>query len=371
LPSDLLATPLNAAHRRLGARMVDFAGWDMPVQYPSGILAEHAAVRSSCGMFDLSHMGRVFVRGVDAVALAQECCTRDLDRIAPGEAAYTVLCDTDGGIIDDVIAYKLGDQEVLFVFNASNRIADTEFFATTRDRLGLAAELVDRTLETALIGLQGPNAQSVLQPLCNADLEPLPGYAFIRAEVCGAPALVSRTGYTGEDGFEVMIEADAAENIWSTLADQATPAGLGARDTLRTEAGFALYGHEIDRSTNPYEARLGWVVNLAKPSFVGHEALERLHTEGPQRRLVGLRVVPGGVPRPALSILDPNGTRIGQLTSGTFSPTLRQNIAVGYVPVGLSQPGTRVAVDVRGKPADAEVVKLPFVPHRSRPRAKM
>jgi glycine cleavage system T protein (aminomethyltransferase) len=371
LPSELLATPLNAVHRRLGARMVDFAGWDMPVQYPSGILAEHAAVRSSCGIFDLSHMGRVFVRGADALALAQECCTRDLNRIAPGEAAYSVLCDEDGGIIDDVIAYKLGDDEVLFVFNASNRVADTEFFATTRDRLRLNAELEDRTEKTALIGVQGPSAQDVLQPVCDVDLQPLAGYAFIRTKVCGAEALVSRTGYTGEDGFEVMLEADAAETVWSRLLEQATPAGLGARDTLRTEAGFALYGHEIDRSTNPYEARLGWVVNIAKPSFVGRDALTRLRAEGPHRRLVGLRVAPGGVPRPGLSIQDSNGNNLGQVTSGTFSPTLRQNIALGYVPVALSEPGQRVAVDVRGKPAAGEVVKLPFVPHRSRPRAKM
>lgn len=351
--------------------MVDFAGWDMPVQYPTGILAEHIAVRTSCGMFDLSHMGRVYVRGRDAVALAQECCTRDLARIPPGEAAYSVLCEADGGIVDDVIAYRLGDREMLFVFNASNRLIDIEFFSNTRDRLGLEADLVDRTLETALIGVQGPTAQAVLQPLCSTQLDPLAGYAFTRTEVCNAPALVARTGYTGEDGFEVMVESDAAERLWQRLAESATPAGLGARDTLRTEAGFALYGHEIDRSTNPYEARLGWVVSLSKPGFVGHDALARLKAEGPRRRLVGLRVAPGGIPRPGLSILNSEGHPIGQVTSGTFSPTLKQNIAIGYVPIELSNPGSRLAVDVRGKAADADLVSLPFVPHHSRPRAKM
>ena len=351
--------------------MVDFAGWDMPVQYPSGILAEHTAVRSRCGLFDLSHMGRVFVRGADALALAQQCCTRDLGRMQSGAAAYALLCDEDGGIVDDVIAYKLDEAEVLFVFNASNRVVDTEFFAATRDRLGLNADLEDRTEKTALIGVQGPTAQAVLQPLSGADLEPLAGYAFINAEVCGVPALISRTGYTGEDGFELMVEAGAADRLWTQLMEAATPAGLGARDTLRTEAGFALYGHEIDRSTNPYEARLGWVVNLSKPSFVGREALSGLKAAGPARRLAGLRVAPGGVPRPGQAILDPTGNNIGMVTSGTFSPTLRQNIAMGYVPVELSHDGAPVAVDVRGKPAAAEVVKLPFVPHRSRPRAKM
>jgi len=370
LPSDLLKTPLNAAHRRLNARMVDFAGWEMPVQYPTGILAEHAAVRDGCGIFDLSHMGRVSVRGPGALALAQACCTRDLSRITPGEAAYSLLCQEDGGIVDDVIGYNLGPTELLFVFNASNRVADTEFFAQQRDHLGLDADLEDRTPETALIGVQGPSAQALLQPLSSVELEPLHGYASTQGTVCGAPALIARTGYTGEDGFEIMVDGPAAENVWSALAQDATPCGLGARDTLRTEAGFALYGHEIDRSTKPYEARLGWVVSLSKPSFVGRDALARLKTEGLQRRLVGLLVAAGGVPRAGSTILD-RDTPVGQVTSGTFSPTLRRNIALGYVPPRSSEPGQHLAIDVRGKPTDAEVVTLPFVPHRSRPRAKM
>jgi aminomethyltransferase len=364
----LLATPLNALHRRLGARMVDFAGWDMPVQYPTGILAEHQAVRTGCGLFDLSHMGRVFLRGPDALALAQECCTRDLARIRPGEAAYSVLCAPDGGIIDDVIGYILGEAEILFVFNASNRLADIEFFTEQRDRLKLAVDLEDRTLETALIGVQGPNAQATLQRLCSADLEPLPGYAFLWSDVASSRALVSRTGYTGEDGFEVMVEAADAEHVWDALG--ATPCGLGARDTLRTEAGFALYGHDIDRSTNPYEARLGWVVSLGKASFVGREALAQIKAVGPARRLIGLRVAPGGVPRPDFAILN-DGEPVGGVTSGTFSPTRKQNIAMGYVPVTLSDVGRQLAVEMRGKPAAADVVALPFVAHRSRPRAKM
>ena len=297
----LLATPLNALHRHLGARMVDFAGWDMPVQYPSGILVEHQAVRTACGLFDLSHMGRVFLRGPDALALAQACCTRDLARIRPGEAAYSVLCAPDGGIVDDVIGYILGEGEILFVFNASNRLADIAFFMEQRDRLKLSVSLEDRTLDTALIGVQGPNAQTVLQTLCADDLASMSGYAFVETEVQGSRALVSRTGYTGEDGFEVMVEAADAEHVWGALG--ASPCGLGARDTLRTEAGFALYGHDIDRSTNPYEARLGWVVSSGKASFVGRAALAQIKAAGPSRRLVGLRVAPGGVPRPEFPIL--------------------------------------------------------------------
>jgi aminomethyltransferase len=313
-------------------------------------------------------MGRVFLRGRDALALAQQCCTRDLARIRAGEAAYSVLCQPDGGILDDVIGYVLGDREVLFVFNASNRLQDIDFFAAQRDALGLEVELEDRTLETALIGVQGPHAQTVLQQLCSTDLEPLPGYAFVWVELAGNRALVSRTGYTGEDGFEVMVEAEAAEHIWDRLG--ASPCGLGARDTLRTEAGFALYGHDIDLSTNPFEARLGWVVSSGKPSFVGRDTLALIKAGGPSRKLVGLRVEPGGVPRPGFAILH-DAQQVGSVTSGTFSPTLRQNIALGYVPTPVSDLGRQVAIEMRGKPASAKVVALPFVPHHSRPRAKI
>lgn len=351
--------------------MVDFAGWDMPVQYPSGILAEHAAVREGAGLFDLSHMGRVYVHGPDALRLAQECTTRDLSRLRPGEAAYSVICDDDGGIIDDVIAYVLGEDEVLCVFNASNRLVDTDVFRSTLERLRLSAELNDRTLETVLIGVQGPKSQAILQAVTSIDLDALPGYAFEQhARVADAMALVSRTGYTGEDGFEILVAAGDAERVWHTLQQGGgAPAGLGARDTLRTEAGFALYGHDIDRTTHPYEARLGWVVDLRKPSFQGRAALERLKAAGPSRRLVGLRVETGAVPRPGFEIRDETGRDVGRVTSGTFSPTLRANIAMGYVPVALARPGQRLSVAARAKNSAAEVIGLPFIPHRSRSRA--
>ncbi|HEY2593282.1 MAG TPA: glycine cleavage system aminomethyltransferase GcvT, partial [Chloroflexota bacterium] len=313
----------------------------------------------------------VYLRGPDAMTLAQDCCTRDLGRLPDGAAAYSVLCDREGGILDDVIAYRLGEREVMFVFNASNRVSDTQWFAERRDCAGWNVDLADRTLDTALIGVQGPEALSVLEPLCaDVRLDDLPGYAFIQTDVAGADALVSRTGYTGEDGFEVMIDAGAAERVWFRLTERAQPCGLGARDTLRSEAGFALYGHDIDRSTNPYEARLGWVVSLSKPDFIGRDALAQIKSAGASRRLVGLHVGPGGVPRPHLPILD-EGQRVGALTSGTFSPTLKQNIAMGYLPSELSGAGQKLEVELRGKSSPAEVTALPFVPHRSRPRATM
>ena len=350
--------------------MVDFAGWDMPVQYPTGILAEHQAVRERCGLFDLSHMGRVHLRGADVLELAQACCTRDLSKISSGVAAYSLLCNDAGGILDDVIAYVMHDREIVFVFNASNRVSDTEWFMQQRDRLGLDVEVVDLTFETALIGLQGPGGQAALQRHCSIDLEPLAGYTFARADVAGVRAMVARTGYTGEDGFELVVQADAAEHVWDTLCQDSVACGLGARDTLRTEAGFALYGHEISVDTNPYEAKLGWVVSLAKPEFVGRAALEHIKSEGVSRRLVGLWVAPGGVPRPGIAILD-DDRPVGSVTSGTFSPTLKRNIAMGYVPAELSGVGQQLAVDVRGKQVHAVLEKMPFVPHRSRPRATM
>ena len=367
---DLLKTALNDLHRRSGARMVDFAGWDMPVQYASGILAEHSAVRTACGLFDLSHMGRVYVRGQDAFALAQRGISRDLSKLQPGQAAYGLLCNADGGIIDDVIAYLQGEAEVLFVFNASNRQQDVDFFQERRDEANLLAAIDDRTFETALIGVQGPSSQALLQPLCSLDLEHMPGYSFADGAVDGRAALIARTGYTGEDGFELYVEADDAEPLWDRLVGAgAVPCGLGARDTLRTEAGMPLYGHEIDQTTNPYEAGLGWTVSLAKPDFAGREALARLKEQPPSRKLVGLVVDGGGgVPRPGFPLLA-DGRQVGRLTSGTFSPSLKASIGLGYVEAALAQPDTRLAVAIRDQQVGARVAPLPFVPHRTRPRA--
>ncbi len=364
----LLATPLRSVHLRLGGRMVDFAGWDMPVQYPGGIVAEHHAVRQGCGLFDLSHMGRVYVRGAGALALSQQCMTRDLTRVEAGQAAYGLLCRDDGGILDDVIAYVLAPEELLFVFNASNREKDVAWFQEQRQRLGLQALLDDDTFQTALIGVQGPNGQRILQRLTPVDLGSMPGYSFRQGEVAGREALIARTGYTGEDGFELCLAAVDAEAAWMSLLDggNVTACGLGARDTLRTEAGMPLYGHEIDEATNPYEAGLGWAVQLGKGDFSGRERLAALKEAGPSRKLVGLLVEEGGVPRPGHPIVSREAP-VGQVTSGTFSPTLKRNIAMGYV--STAAISDELAVEIRGKAVPATIVPLPFVPHHSRPRA--
>lgn len=362
---NLHKTALHDLHHGSGARMVDFAGWDMPVQYRSGIVAEHHAVRTACGLFDISHMGRVYVRGRDALALAQRCMTRDLSKVVPGQAAYGLLCNEQGGILDDVIAYLIGGDEVLFVFNASTREKDIAWFERQRDHTHLDAQIDDRTFETALIGVQGPRARELLQPLCSANLESMPGYSFTEGSVDGRPALIARTGYTGEDGFELLIQGGDAADVWQRVACSGAEAcGLGARDTLRTEAGMPLYGHEIDESTNPYEAGLGWTVSLAKEELIGREGLARIKDADPLRKLVGLLVDDGGgVPRPGFPIRGG-----GQLTSGTFSPTLKRNIAMGYVAPAQAEPGTRLDIEIRGREVGATVVKLPFVPHRTRPR---
>jgi aminomethyltransferase len=235
----------------------------------------------------------------------------------------------------------------------------------------LNADVDDATLETALIGIQGPRSQAVLQPHSSLDLEPISGYAFSVGKVHGAEALVARTGYTGEDGFEVLVEADKAERVWNTLREGgAAPSGLGARDTLRTEAAMPLYGHEINESTNPFEARLGWAVQLDKPDFVGRDALRALKAQPSKRRLVGIRAEVGGVPRQGCAIQH-DGRTVGAVTSGTFSPTLQRNIALGYVSADLARVGTSLAIEIRGRQVGAEVVKLPFVPHRTRPRSTM
>ena len=287
-------------------------------------------------------MGRVFVRGVDALALVQACCTRDVGKLADGQAAYSLLCLPNGGVLDDVIVYRLEPREILLVVNASNREADVAWLSEQSRDLHLAADVDDHTLETALIGVQGPRAQQTLQPHAAVDLEPLPGYAFVVTQVAGRTALVARTGYTGEDGFEVLVQAGDAAHVWDTLlASDAVPCGLGARDTLRTEAGMPLYGHELDETTNPYEARLGWAVDLDKGQFVGRAALESIKSQGPSRRLVGLRLRARRRASLRRSSCSKPIESWARLTSGTFSPTLKRPIGLGYVPIALSRAGQR------------------------------
>jgi aminomethyltransferase len=357
----LRRTPLFETHRRLGARMVPFAGWEMPVQY-SGVLAEHRAVRAAAGLFDLSHMGEFEIRGEDAPAFLNHSLTNDATLLAVGQAQYTLIPYTDGGIVDDAILYRLPDRWLLVV-NASNRLKDLEWLE--HQRLGFeGAELRDVSDGCALIAVQGPLSEAILRPHTHADLGGLPPYQALEASVGGASALVARTGYTGEDGFELFVSPGDAPGLWDLLLRAGEPhglipAGLGARDTLRLEARMALYGHELSEHTNPYEAGLGWAVKLDKGDFVGREALEREKRLGPARKLVGFELLGRGVPRAEQPILQ-GGEQVGHVTSGTHSPTLSKPIGLGYVPTRLSKVDTELEVLIRERPVRARVVKTPF-----------
>ncbi len=358
----LHTTALVEVHRELGARLIEFGGWLMPVQY-SSILEEHRAVRERAGLFDLSHMGELFVEGAAAGDALAAALVTDPRTLAVGRAQYSMICAPDGGIIDDLIVYRLGSARFLVVANAGNAVVvSDELVARLRN---WKAILDDRSLATSLVAIQGPRAAGVLATLTDVDLENLRYYAIAEGTVAGVPALVARTGYTGEDGFEVFVDWARGPEIWRALeaagreAD-VIPCGLGARDTLRLEAGMPLYGNELDRSTNPYEAGLGRVVKLEKPNdFVGRAALERVVKEGIAKRLVGLSVTGRGIARhgyPVFAADRPTGV----VTSGTHSPTLGRAIAMAYVAPGDGEPGTILDVEIRDQRVSAEVVPLPF-----------
>lgn len=361
-------TALIDIHRELGARLIEFGGWLMPVQY-SGILDEHRAVRERAGLFDLSHMGELVVEGDDAGDALAAALVTDPRTLAVGRAHYSMIVAPDGGIIDDLIVYRLGPERYLVVANASNATVVSDELAT---RLaGWKAVLDDRSLATSLVAIQGPRSAEVLAPLTDVDLATLRYYAIAEGHVAGVPALVARTGYTGEDGFEVFVEWGRGPDIWRALADAGRAsgviaAGLGARDTLRLEAGMPLYGNELDRDTTPFDAGLGRVVKLEKPGdFVGREALAKAAADGPKRRLVGLRITGRGIARHGYPVLA-GERRTGVVTSGTHSPTLGAPIAMAYVAPEDAEPGTILAVEVREQPVAAEVIPLPFY---SRPKA--
>ena len=355
-------TPLEARHRGLGARLIDFAGWLMPVQY-GGILEEHRAVRERAGLFDLSHMGELFVEGPDAGAALAHALVSDPPSLADGRAHYSMIVGPDGGIIDDLIVYRLAAERFLVVANASNAHVVSDALAERLTRF--KAVLDDRSLITALVAIQGPRSVEIVRPLTDVDLDGLRYYAIAEGSVAGIPALVARTGYTGEDGFEVFVETTRAEELWDALSAAGAehgvaPIGLGARDTLRLEAGMPLYGNELDRTTNPYEANLGRVVKLGKTGdFVGRAALEKVAAAGVSRRLVGLVMRGRGIARHGYPILvGPRTT--GVVTSGTQSPSLGEAVAMGYVATADAEPGTMVDVEIRGQRVPAEVVALPF-----------
>ena len=361
-PEQLHETALIDVHRSAGARLIEFGGWRMPVQY-RGILEEHRAVRERAGLFDLSHMGELFVEGDDAGDALAAALVTDPRALAVGRAHYSMICAPDGGIIDDLIVYRLGPERFLVVANAGNATVVSDELAS---RLGRwRAVLDDRSLATSLVAIQGPVAADVLAPLTDVDLGPLRYYAIAEGQVAGVPALVARTGYTGEDGFEIFVDWGRGPEVWAALAAAGgdagvIPCGLGARDTLRLEAGMPLYGNELDRETNPFEAGLGRVVKLEKAGdFVGRAALEKVARDGPAKRLVGLTITGRGIARHGYPVLR-DATPTGVVTSGTQSPTLGRPIAMAYVAPGDGEPGTILAVEIREQPVSAEVVPLPF-----------
>jgi aminomethyltransferase len=357
-----LATPLAARHDALGARIVEFGGWLMPLQY-SGILEEHRAVRGRAGLFDLSHMGELFVEGPEAAAALAYALTTDPASLKVGRAHYSMICFPEGGILDDLIVYRLADERYMVVANASNAGAVSDALAERLE--GFSVVLDDRSLATALVAIQGPRAAEILAPLTNVPLDGLRYYAIQEGQVAGIAALVGRTGYTGEDGFEIFVDVTGAGRIWDVLIETGeaagiVPVGLGARDTLRLEAGMPLYGNELGPDTTPFEAGLGRVVKLEKAGdFVGKSALEKAVADGPRKQLVGLIVRGRGIARHGYEVFNVD-RRVGTVTSGTLSPTLGEPIAMAYVTPSDAAPGTILTVGIRDQRVPAEVVPLPF-----------
>ena len=357
--SELLRTALYEEHLAGGGKLVNFGGWELPLQYTS-IKEEHLAVRRRAGLFDLSHMGRLDLTGPGAAAFLQGILSNDVDRVEAGRAQYALLCREDGGIIDDLVIYRRGEEDFIVVVNASNRDKDV---AWMRSHLPAGVELTDRTFDISLLALQGPLAQSLL-PADGVDLGSIPYFGFAEGEIDGAPVILSRTGYTGEDGFEVFVDAEEAPAVWRAIlaagADAGVqPAGLGARDACRMEAALRLYGNDMDESVNPFDAGLGWVVRLAKGDFIGSAALRDLKAAGPRRELIGLNGLDRTIPRhdAAVSV---DGRVVGKVTSGTFSFFLNRGIGLASIEKGALNPGTRAEVDIRGQAGAVEAAALPL-----------
>ena len=355
----LKRTALSQAHVSLGAQLVPFAGWEMPMQY-STILTEARAVRSAAGIFDVSHMGRVEITGSEAAKFLHRLVTGDVVNMPLGRARYTLICNESGGIIDDTIVYRLEEDRFLLVPNAANANEVMAWLNQWKDKWVVAVEFRVLTEETALIAVQGPQATEILQPVCSLDLSSVRPFRCVEGRVSGVPAILCRTGYTGEDGFELILPARDATSIWLGFKERgAMPCGLGARDVLRLEAGLLLHGSDMDSTITPLEAGLERFVTWDQGEFIGMSAIQESKSRGLSRTLIGFRLLEKGVPRHGHAILDGQGP-IGHVTSGTYSPTLDMGIGLGYVPLEFSNPGTKIAIDIRGRRAEAEVVKLPL-----------
>ena len=353
----LKKTPLNAIEHELGGKMVDFGGWELPVQF-GGILDEHAAVREHVGLFDVSHMGELTVKGPEALTLLQRATCNDVSQLENGRAQYNGLLYPTAGFVDDIVIYQNAGHDFFIVVNASNSDKDYEWLADAAK--GMDVEVHNVSADYAQLALQGPDAERLLQPMTDVDLARMKYYRFGTGSVDGVRAIVSRTGYTGEDGFEIYVASSEGPRVMRTLlAAGATPCGLGARDTLRLEAKMALYGNDIDETTTPLEADLGWIVKVDKGDFFGRDVLQREKAEGPRRKLTGFEMVDRGIARHGYPVVD-GGEEVGVVTSGTHSPTLKKAIGLAYLPLDKSAPGNEFMVLIRGKETRARVVPTPF-----------
>lgn len=355
-------TKFHHIHKKLGAKIVEFAGYEMPIQY-SSIIAEHKAVRTSVGVFDVSHMGEIFIRGKNALDFVQYVTVNDASVLTNGKIQYSAMCYPYGGIVDDLLVYKLNDEEFMFVVNAANKDKD---FAWLKQNNIFNVEIADESEEYSLLAVQGPKSKDIIQKICDKQLE-LEYYHFFYAKIAGVNMIISRTGYTGELGYELYFKGNeqTAEQVWNSLFEAGkdehiVPAGLGARDSLRLEMGYCLYGNDIDETTNPLEANLTWITKLNKKNFIGKEALLKIKEEGIKRKLVPLISYEKAFPRHGYDLLV-DGKKIGYITSGTVSPILENPIALGYVSVDYAKEGTQINFLIRDKQIPAFVTKLPFI----------
>ncbi|WP_139920016.1 glycine cleavage system aminomethyltransferase GcvT [Hymenobacter sp. DG01] len=358
----LKTVPLNDVHQQLGAKMVPFAGYNMPVRYSSD-LDEHHTVRRAVGIFDVSHMGEFRVRGPQALPLIQRVTSNDASKLTPGKAQYSCLPNQEGGIVDDLLVYMLGEEDYLLVVNASNIEKDWNWIQQFNQD---GAEMQNVSDDISLFAVQGPKAIAALQPLTDADLSSIPYYSFVQGTFAGAPdVIISATGYTGAGGFELYVPNEHAQQVWEKIMEAGQPhglkpIGLGARDTLRLEMGYCLYGNDITDETSPLEAGLGWITKFTK-DFTNADNLKKQKEAGVERKLVGFLMDGPGIPRGHYELVNEAGEKIGDVTSGTQSPSLSKGIGLGYVKTELSAPGSKIFVQVRGKQLPATVVKLPFV----------
>ncbi len=359
---NLKRTPLNDVHRSSGGKMVDFGGWDMPVQYEAGVIAEHLATRERAGLFDVSHMGEIWVDGPDAIAFVNHLTTNDVSNLDDGQAHYSALTNENGGVVDDLLVHRFSEDKLLLVVNAATTEKDWAWIEPKAS--GFDVKLRQASDDYCQIAIQGPKAASILQTMTDTELSSIKYYHFTTGKVDGVDSIIARTGYTGEDGFEVYAEPSKAVQLWNKMLDAGAsdgilPCGLAARNTLRLEAAMSLYGHELSDTISPLEANLGWICKLGKGDFIGRDPMRKLKDEGLKRRLVGFEMVDKGIARDGFEVYI-GDERVGEVTSGSPAPFLKKNIGLAFVPVEFAKTGQEITIDVRGKKLAAVVVPTPF-----------